>query len=686
MLYSAGKKLSFILNQKQAKERIEKLKNEIKRWNHHYFTLNQEIFPESARDSLKRELETLEQAHPELITADSPTQRVGAPLSGRLPKVKHHTRKFSLADAFSIEEIAEWIDRITKNLPENSKVEYLAEPKIDGLNITIHYENGNFIRALTRGDGQIGEDVTHTVKTIRSLPLKLSKPYTMEVGGEVYLTRSDFAKLNAKEAQKYANPRNTAAGSVRQLDPQMAAERNLRFSAYQLGENQLGAAAPKNQSAVLRLFSELELPVNPLYRVCKTLKEINDFYLEMLKSRDEIPFDIDGLVIKVSDFTQQKLLGMTAKTPRYAIALKFPAMKASSKIINIDIQVGRTGALTPVAHLTPVFLDGSTVARATLHNEEEIERKDIHIGDTVIIQKAGDIIPEVLEVLTNLRTGSEHKFTMPAVCPICESPAVKVEGEAVRRCSNKHCPARQAQQIIHFISRGAMNIDGLGEKVVDQLLEVGLVDNAADLYFLQEKDLESLPLFKEKKISNLLAGIMTSKNRELSQFLFGLGIRYVGQKTAQDLARHLQQKLSIKQLTPLELWEVLSKYCDNDFTAVAGIGDKVGESLVTWFADSDHQKLLNRFAAAELKLKLPEPTLDRLAGQTFVLTGTLNDMDRVEAEQQIIRLGGKVSGSVSKKTSYVVAGDNPGSKLAKAQELGVPVLDEKELKRLLQDH
>ena len=669
-------------NHKAASARINQLKKELIKWNYHYFTLDEELFPEAARDSLKRELEQLEGEFPDLITADSPTQRVGAVLLGKLPKVKHLSRKYSLADAFNMEEVYEWGARIQKFV-EGEAVSFIAEPKIDGLNISLHYENGEFVRAITRGDGVIGEDVSHTIRTAQNLPLTLAKKYTLEVGGEVYITRKDFERLNKEAEQQFANPRNLAAGAVRQLDPQIAADRNLQIACYHIGKNNLGDAAPKSQQAILELLQELNLPINPLYYFYNSLKEIEKLYKELQQKRDTLEFDIDGLVLKVNDFDQQQRMGRTAKTPRWALALKFPAAQASSKIIDIQIQVGRTGALTPVAHLQPVFVDGSTVSRATLHNEEEIERKDIHIGDTVIIQKAGDIIPEVVEVLTDMRTGLEQQFVMPLKCPICGSHTVKPEGEAIRRCTNKKCSARQREQLAHFVARGAMNIDGVGEKVVDQLLNADIITDATDLYFLEEGDLINLPLFKEKRVHNVIDSIRGSKHRPLHSFIFALGMRYIGEKTARDLAQHFSTKINKQTVSPLSVAKIFEPYAVEDYTAIAGIGDKVAESLVEWFKEPHNHHLLERFSEAGLELELPQAALSKLAGKTFVLTGTLHQLTRTDAKQKIIDLGGSVVGSVSKNTSYVVVGESAGSKYEKAKELDVATLSEDEFMQML---
>lgn len=670
----------------EASQRIKILKQELQKWNYHYFTLDEEIFPEAARDSLKRELEDLEAKFPELITSDSPTQRVGSQLSGRLPKVTHLTRKQSLKDAFSITEVIEWEVRLQKIIP-NRSWSYLVEPKIDGLNITVHYEEGVFRRAITRGNGQVGEDVSHTIKTIKALPLNLKEPHTIEISGEVYIARETFTMINENLDQQFVNARNAAAGTVRQLDPQIASDRNLEIAFYSLGQATLasGKSRPQTQADVIKFLQELKLPSSKYTKVCTKVSEIETYYQEMQKKREKLAFDIDGLVIKVNEHELYEILGSTAKAPRYALALKFPAEKASSQILDIEVQVGRTGALTPVAHLKPVFVDGSTVARATLHNEDEITRKDIRIGDTVIIHKAGDIIPEVVEVITDMRTGKESQFKMPDTCPVCNSITQKPEGEAVRRCSNSQCPAQIQRQVGHFISRGGFNIDGMGEKVVLQLLDYNLIEDPADIFTLQPDKLMHLPLFKEKRTSNLLTEINSSKEVELKNFIFALGIRFTGEKTALDIAKHLQQSQQFNQaITPNSLAELLSTYTDEDWQGIDGIGDKVAESLTTWWTDPDSKKLLDKLTSSGVKIKLKALSQSEagfFSNKTFVLTGSLS-ISRNEAKEIITAGGGEFSSSISKNTDYLIVGENPGSKLAKAVSLGVKQLNESEFLKL----
>ena len=667
-----------------AKLRIEQLKNQIKDWNYHYFTLNEELFSEEARNSLKRELENLEQQYPQFITADSPTQRVGSVLSGRLKKIPHLSRKFSLADAFNMDEIAEWIERIQKYAPDE-KLEFLVEPKIDGLNVSLHYVAGELKHALTRGDGEFGEDVTHTIKTIASIPLFLPEKVDVEFAGEVYFRKSDFEKINSQMQVKFANPRNAAAGTVRQLDPQIAAERKLQIALYSLGLTSLDAELlPKSQSDLLNLLDRWQLPYNKLYRKCVTIDEIAAFYKELQQNRHDLAFEIDGLVIKVDDYRLQQQMGFTAKTPRYAIALKFPATQASSRVLGITIQVGRTGALTPVAELEPVFIDGSTVSRATLHNEDEIARKDIRIGDTVIIQKAGDIIPEVVKVLTEMRSGSEQLFEMPLNCPVCGELTEKPEDEAVRRCVNHDCPAMLQESIAHFVSRAAFNIEGFGDKVVEQLLAAKLITDPADIFELKAEDLLKLPLFKEKRVQNLLTNINSRKTLKLSEFIFALGIRHVGEKTAQDLAVYFAEKLpDLKAITPDKILELVKNITEEEFASIEGVGERVATSIVDWFLLKKHHERLTKLAQCEVTLTLPEKSGSQLAGQKFVITGTLS-LPRQVIKERLLSLGAKVSDSVSAQTDCLIAGEAAGSKLKKAQELGIKIIGDDELKDFLE--
>ncbi len=684
------------ITHQEAESRIKNLREELEKWNYHYFTLNKELFPESARDSLKRELLDLEAEFPDLVTPDSPTQRVGAKLSGRLPKFTHLSRKYSLEDAFSVDEVEDWQNRIKKLINsdsaenvKNKTWSYLLEYKLDGLNLTIHYERGQFVRALTRGDGYAGEDVSHTIRTIRALPLQLNKPVTIEVTGEVYLEKADFLQMNELETEQFANPRNAAAGTVRQLDPQIAASRNLKLACYSLGRTDIQAAElPKTQAELLVFLAELGLPVTPTYWQLSTIAEIAKIYQETNKIRADLPFDIDGLVVKVNEFAFYPSLGATAKTVRHAIALKFPATKASSEILDIQIQVGRTGALTPVAHLRPVFVDGSTVARATLHNEDEIARKDVRIGDTVIIHKAGDIIPEVVEVLFDLRPKTAMPYVFPLVCPNCGSETIKPEGEAIRRCIAGNCSAKLIGELSHFVARAAMNIDGLGEKVLELLLSENLIHDVADLYYLKADDLVDLPNFKAKKINNILTAIANSKQRKLYQLIFGLGIRHIGEQSARDLANYLAENcfLGKQRITALELASTMRELNADFFNAIPGVGPKLANSLADWSTKASTSELLTKLDKAGLVLELPEKLAPEagaaagfFAGKAVVITGTMTNFDRNQLKEIVLKQGGKVSGSVSAKTDFLLLGESPGSKLKDAEKYGVRIIEEVEL-------
>jgi DNA ligase (NAD+) len=692
----------------KAKNRILKLKEEIKKWNYHYFTLDEEIFPESARDQLKKELKLLEEDFPEFITPDSPTQRVGSELSGRLAKVNHKTPKKSLDDAFSLEEVFEWESRALKFLSKDEKISFVVEPKLDGLNITIWYKDGELVKCLTRGNGKIGEDVTHTVKTVSSLPLSLNKKIDLEISGEVFIGKKDFIRINKEEDSNYANPRNLAAGTVRQLNPQMAANRNLNIFFYGLGKT-TESNPPKSQSDTLAFIKELGLATNPEFKKFDSIQKLNSYLGHLYKNKDQFAYEIDGAVIKIDDFSQQEKIGFTTKSPRYAIAYKFPAEQTSTKILSIDIQVGRTGALTPVANLEPVLVSGTTVARATLHNEDEIERQDIRIGDTVIIQKAGEIIPEVVEVLVGLRNGKEQKFKMPTICPVCQSQTEKPDGEAIRRCINEKCYARELETLSHFVSRQGMNIDGLGEKVVKQLLDENLIGDPADIFFLTKDELLDLELFKEKRADNVIASINAAKFTPLPKFLFALGIRYIGEKTALDLSKYLSKNstktetISVdiessqldlftnstsnrKEITYMPISAIWSKGSNltlEQWVSIEGIGDKVAESIYEWFQNSTHQKLLMKFEKAGMKLLVPTHSEGKLSGKTFLFTGTLVSMPRNQAKQRVQSLGGEMLSAVSKNLDYLIIGEKPGSKLKKAQDLGVTVLSESEFEQML---
>jgi len=694
------------MDRQEAKVRIEKLRSKINDLNYKYFVLDQSEVSESVRDSLKKELIALETEYPEFITPESPTQKVGSALSAKFAKVAHKTRKWSLQDVFSDSEIEEWFERIKRYAP-NEKYDFLTELKIDGLNITLWYEEGRLTKALTRGNGTEGEDVTHAIRAIASVPLELRESVTIDVGGEVYMPKKSLEKLNARSEEKFANPRNAAAGSVRQLDPSVTASRDLDMFFYEVGANNL-PKQPQTQEELMQTLKRLGLKTDTHYAHHDNIESVIKFCKSWADKRDSLPYEIDGIVIKVNSLETHAKLGFTAKAPRYAVAYKFPALQVSSKVLDIIVQVGRTGALTPVAVLTPTLVAGSTVSRATLHNEDEIARKDIRIGDTVIIQKAGDVIPEVVESLPDLRTGSERKFVFPTKCPICGSAVVKPEGEAIARCSNEKCFAIRREGLIHFAT--AFEIDGLGEKIIDLLVEEGLIRTPVDIFDLTKDDLFGLSSFKDKKTSNLLTAIEKSKDIGLDKFIFALGIRHIGAQTSQLIGRFLQgrnvpaelmhapkrQKKETAQVSMFGDEPVSQEAKDifpitaiihlmkeiklEDLQHIEGIGEKVAESFYDWFYDGENIKMLEGLFARGVNVLRLKATKTRpgVTGKVFVLTGTLERMSREQAKALIIRSGGYVSGSVSAKTDYVVAGAEAGSKLKKAEELGVRVVGEEE--------
>ncbi|MEK7673425.1 MAG: NAD-dependent DNA ligase LigA [Patescibacteria group bacterium] len=678
------------MDRAQAKERIEKLKAKIKDLNYKYFVLNESEVDESVRDSLKRDLIEMESQFPEFVTPNSPTQRVGATLSGKFAKVKHSKAKYSLSDVFSEDEIRQWYERNQKSLI--GKVEFICELKIDGLNISIQYENGHFKRALTRGDGEFGEDVTHTVRTIESIPLSLNEPINFEASGEVFFPKKAFEKLNQEQEalgeEKFANPRNTAAGTVRQLDPRITARRNLDMFFYQIDAN--GSDKPINeQEDILKTLAHLGLKICKLYKKCTSIDEVIEYCREWHKKRDSLPYEIDGVVIKINSFEQQKILGHTAKAPKYAVAYKFPAAQVSSQILDIILQVGRTGAITPVAVMKPTLVAGSTVSRATLHNEDEIRKKDIRIGDTVIIQKAGDVIPEVVEVIKDLRTGNEKEFNFPEECPICGSPILRTEGEAAYYCSNKNCYAVEKEKIIHLVSKKAFDIDGLGEKVVEQFLTTGLIQDASDVFKLVPEDFKNLELFKEKRTTNLYNAIEKSKEIALDRFIYALGIRHLGEQISYELAQYLKdriQKLNSGFILPTALYETMQSQTAEDIKNLEGFGDKIGDTVYLWFQESLNQEFLNKLQNHGVKITTDSLVTSVKSLETsFVLTGTLETMTRDQAKALIKSQGGKVLSAISKETDYLVVGAEPGSKLKKAESLGVKVLSEKEFLELIEN-
>lgn len=684
MYYTLKMANSQAMDRKEAKERIEKLKKEILDLNYKYFVLDKSEVPESVRDSLKRELIELETAFPEFISPDSPTQRVGSVLSGKFKKVPHKSKKWSLADVFSMVELKEWEERVEKAVGQG---DFVTELKIDGLNITVWYENGLLVKALTRGNGVLGEDVTHSVRTIKNVPLKLFEEVSLEVSGEVFMPKKSFEKMNEKEISQgrvaFMNPRNAAAGTVRQLDPNITAERELKMYFYSLGENNF-KNPPKKQSELLQRFLDLGLPVNPEFEVHESAEKSIKYLEKWEKIRENLPYEIDGVVFKVDDFDKQEQLGYTSKTPRYAVAYKFPAEKVTTILEDIVINIGRTGAATPTAVLKPVIVAGSRVSRATLHNEDEIEKKDIRIGDTVILHKAGDVIPEVVEVLHNLRPSNSHKFKFPQTCPMCETGLVRVDGEAAWRCPSQDCPGRKREAFIHFVSRGAMDLDTLGEKIVDQLIEYGFVHDFADFFTLTKEQLLELPFFKDKKAQNILDSIKEKRKVDLYRFIFGMGIRFVGEQAAKILAEFLHSKSEEENPNPETILEIMSKISCDEIEAIEGFGERISESIYEYFKNPTSIHLLQKFKKNGLRYNWPakKQSDSKIAGQTFVITGTLSK-PREEFKEIIENAGGKVGGSLSSQTDYLLCGEEAGSKLDKAKALGTKILDEKAFSRLI---
>lgn len=660
----------------------EKLRREIRHNEYLYYILDAPEITDAEYDRMMVRLRELEARYPDSIPADSPTQRVGGRASSQFTEVRHLEPLLSLGNVFSAEELRAFDERVRSGLPAGSKVEYVMEPKIDGLACSLIYENGKLVRAATRGDGVVGENVTANVRTIRSIPLTLkvpegeAVPELLDVRGEVYMPRQAFMRLNEQRAERgeseFANPRNAAAGSLRQLDPQVTASRSLSFFAYYL----VGEGAQPKHSESLALLARYGFKVSENYKVVENIDEAIKYIGDFNELRQGLSYDTDGAVIKVNDVYQQRVLGATGKDPRWATAYKYPPEQAETTLEDIDWRVGRTGVLTPTAVLTPVKLSGSVISRATLHNEDFIRAKDIRIGDRVIINKAGEIIPEVLRVVVEKRTGDEKEVEIPSVCPECGWRVERQGEEAAIRCTNPHCPALGREGLIHFVSRDAMNIDGCGPSVINALLDAGLVRDAADLYSLRKEDLLKLERMGEKSADNLLAALAESKKNELDKLLFALGIRHVGAKVARILATEFGSMEKLQQAQPEELAQIRD------------IGDKIAESAVTWLNVPANIDLVERLAAAGLTMTFTPPASQEdnpFFGKTLVFTGTMPTLGRAEAKTMAQDVGAKVSGSVSKKTDYVIAGAEAGSKLEKAQQLGVTVIDEAEFLRLLKD-
>lgn len=688
---------------KEVIERLAKLKQTVEHHRHLYHVLDREEISAEALDSLKNELKKIEDEYPELVTADSPSQRVAGESLPQFKKVPHKVAQWSFNDAFTEDDVRAFDERVKKMLRAsagvnassgqgvvvgdfNGDIDYTCELKIDGLKVVLEYENGVLVNAATRGDGKVGEDVTANVRTIESVPLKTVSPFTGVVEGEVWLSKSQLKKINIEREKTgeptFANPRNAAAGSIRQLDPKIAAARKLDTFIYDL--THFVAPAPATQFDELKLIQELGFKVNKHFRLCKNIDEVIAFWKEWGKKSQSQDYQLDGVVIKVNEKRYQDTLGYTGKAPRFAIAFKFAAEQVTTVVEDIRLQVGRTGVLTPVAHLTPVSVAGSVVSRATIHNADEIARLDVRVGDTVVIQKAGDVIPDIVKVVTEMRTGKEKPYVFPEFVPECggDGRIERVPGQVAYRCVNKNSAAQHKRKLYHFVSKHAFDIDRLGPRIVDVLIDNSLISDAADIFALKRGDLLSLPRFAEKSVDNLLESIESARQVTLSRFLVALSIPQVGEETAEDLAKYFRTIEKIREAGQAEL------------EALNGVGPIVAEAVYVWFRDKNNRKLADDLLKEVRIEKMPTQTAQTaeelafaknplFAGKTFVLTGTLSAMSRDEAKAEIKKRGGDVSGSVSAKTGYVVAGEEAGSKLEKALELGVKVLSEEEFLRML---
>jgi DNA ligase (NAD+) len=660
-------------------DRYRYLQIELARLEHAYYVLDQPLVPDAEYDRLYRELLDLEQKHPDWISADSLSQRVGGTPLKVFNEVKHAVPMLSLNNAFEESELINFDRRCRDGLGLEG-VEYACELKFDGLAITLRYEHGILVQAATRGDGASGEDVTINIRTIRAIPLRLTGkkiPDVLEVRGEVFMHRDDFEKMNKHAAtlgeKEFANPRNAAAGSLRQLDSKITAKRPLSFFAYGLGAFEPANWPPKTHSQLLDHYVELGLPVCQERRVVSSVEGLNQFYQEIGRKRNQLPYEIDGVVYKVNSFIQQNTLGFVSRAPRFAIAHKYPAQEEITTVLGIDVQVGRTGAITPVARLSPVLVGGVTVTNATLHNEDEVRRKDVRVGDTVVVRRAGDVIPEVVSVVLDRRPKHTQPFEIPSRCPICDSHIERLVDEAVARCSGGlFCAAQRKQALLHFAHRRAMDIEGLGDKIVDQLVDLNLVRTPADLYRLGFSALANLERMGDKSADNLIRSIAQSKSTSLPRFIFGLGIRHVGESTAKDLAKYFgtMQALMDAQM--------------EDLLTVNDVGPVVANSIISFMSESHNREVIEQLLASGIEFQVEEQIAGvDLSGKTFVLTGTLPTMSRDQAKALLEAAGAKVAGSVSQKTSYVVAGSDAGSKLEKANELGISILDEAALMKIL---
>lgn len=665
------------------RQRVRVLREEIDEHNYRYYALDNPSVPDAEYDRLLNELRRLEAEYPELIDRSSPTQRVGAPPLEAFRSVAHEIPMLSLDNAFSDEELEAFDQRLKDRLKSDAPIEYACEPKLDGIAISLLYESGVFVRALTRGDGTTGEDITQNVRTIYSVPLKLrgkALPERLEVRGEIYMPKAGFAALNEKAAaageKTFVNPRNAAAGSLRQLDSRITATRPLELCVYSVGVYQ-GEPLPEKHTDILYQLNNWGFKINPHMKVAASIKECIAYHQQLGEKRNDLPYDIDGVVFKVNNIKLQETLGFVSRAPRWAIAYKFPAQEELTELQDVEFQVGRTGTLTPVARLKPVFVGGVTVSNVTLHNKDEIERLGVCIGDTVIVRRAGDVIPQIVSVVKERRPADARAITFPDKCPVCHSPVVRIPGEAAIRCeAGLICPAQRKEAIIHFASRKAMDVDGLGDKIVEQLVDKGLVKTVADLYSLSQAEIASLDRMGDKSAANLLQALEKSKQTTLPRFIYALGIREVGEATARNLAVHFGS------------WQALSEANEEDLLAVDDVGPVVARFILDFFAEQENLDVVAALREKGVHWQEGEEKSGNLplAGKTCVLTGTLEAMTRDEAGEKLRALGAKVSGSVSKKTDFVVAGPGAGSKLSKAESLGVEILNEEQLLELLEQY
>ncbi len=661
----------------EAIQRINKLRELINHHNYRYYVLDSPEISDAEYDELIRELQQLEEAHPELITSDSPTQRVGAAPVEAFGVVEHPQPLLSLANAFSDEELEAWYRRAS-NLLGGRDTDFVCELKIDGLAVALTYVNGLLEVGATRGDGLHGENITQNLRTIKSIPLSVPKeaPLRFEVRGEVYLPKAGFKKLNEERAKDglplFANPRNAAAGSVRQLDPRITAQRPLDIFIYGLGWAE-GKAVPDTHWEIMQYLKSLGFKVNPIIALCHTIDEVKDYYDKWVENQEELPYEADGVVVKINPIPFQIELGYVGREPRWAVAYKFPAVQGTTRLLDIGINVGRTGSLNPYAILEPVQVGGVTIKHAALHNEEDIHRKDIRIGDWVVVQRAGEVIPEIVEPIVSRRSGKEKVFRMPKTCPVCGAEVIKPEGEAMHRCTNAACPAQALERIKHFVSRGALDIEGVGEKMSQALFEAGLIKDVGDIYHLTRDQLLSLERMADKSVANILNSIERSKDRPLPRVIFALGITHIGEETAELLAEHFTSLDELARAPREKLLEIPS------------IGPKIADSIVAFFRQQQNKNIIDKLRQAGVKLEAEKVEAKELplAGLEFVITGRLETFTRQEAEARVKALGGKAGSDVTRKTSYLVVGEDPGSKLALAQALGTKTLTEAEFLELL---